>query len=69
MCATWLVLQTTYVLHAVMAWQVSPVQNSEMVLYWRLIRLKNVVAAEMTEIEQLSSGAISVKQGNNSQRR
>lgn len=27
-----------------MAWQVSPVQNSEMVLYCRLIRLKNVVA-------------------------
>lgn len=34
----------TYVLQAVMAWQISPVQNSEIVLYWRLIRLKNVVA-------------------------
>lgn len=37
--------EVTYVLQAVMAWQVSPVQNSEMVLYCRLIRLKNVVAA------------------------
>lgn len=36
--------EITYVLQAVMAWQVSPVQNSEMVLYCRLIRLKNVVA-------------------------
>lgn len=49
--------EATYVLHAVMAWQVSPVQNSEMVLYCRLIRLKNVVAVgEMAEIMRLLSG-------------
>lgn len=36
--------EMTYVLQAVMAWQVSPVQNSEMVLYCRFIRLKKVVA-------------------------
>lgn len=35
----------TYVLQAVMAWHVSPVQNSETVLYWRFMRLKKVVAA------------------------
>lgn len=44
----------TYVLHAVIAWQVSPVQNSEMVLYCRLIRLKNVVAVEKKREELLS---------------
>lgn len=27
-----------------MVWQASPVQNSEMVLYWRLTWWKNVVA-------------------------
>lgn len=31
---------------ALMAWQVSPVQNSDMVLYCRLMRLKKVVAVE-----------------------
>ncbi len=41
-------VEITYVLQAVMAWQVSPVQNSEMVLYCRLIRLKNVVAVRKT---------------------
>lgn len=41
-------VEITYVLQAVMAWQVSPVQNSEMVLYCRLIRLKNVVAVGKT---------------------
>lgn len=34
----------TYVLQAVMAWHVSPVQNSEIVLYCRFMRLKKVVA-------------------------
>jgi len=37
-----------------MVWQVSPVQNSEMVLYCRLMRLKNVVAvAEKTGIRRM----------------
>lgn len=36
----------THVLYAVIAWHVSPVQNSEIVLYCRLMRLKNVVAVE-----------------------
>lgn len=34
---------------ALMAWQVSPVQNSDMVLYCRLMRLKKVVAVEDVE--------------------
>lgn len=46
-------VEITYVLQvAVMAWQVSPVQNSEMVLYCRLIRLKNVVAATKNKREK-----------------
>lgn len=43
-----------------MAWQVSPVQNSEMVLYCRLIRLKNVVAGTKirTEVTACYSGSV-----------
>jgi len=38
--------ERTYVLQAVMAGHVSPVQNSEIVLYCRFMRLKKVVAAK-----------------------
>lgn len=34
----------THVLHTAIVWHASPVQNSEMVLYWRLTWWKNVVA-------------------------
>lgn len=39
-------IRATYVLQAVIAGHVSPVQNSEIVLYCRLMRLKKVVAEE-----------------------